>query len=666
MKADLCPDRDLLASFLLGRVWEAAAGGLDAHLAECESCLRAAHELRAEDEFTLAMRAGRPELQGEPGEIAALIERAKRLRTELETVDSAETLGPAGSGKPGPDESLSFLAPPEEPDEIGRLGPYHVLEVLGVGGMGIVFRARDPILQRLVALKVMRPSIAARGSSKNRFLREARATATIEHDHIVTIHQVGEDRDVPFIAMQFLRGESLHTRLRREQRLDQREALRIGREVAQGLTAAHVHGVIHRDIKPDNIWLEAGTRRVKILDFGLVRTEDVSELTQSGVVVGTPRYMAPEQAMGLPIDARTDLFSLGSVLYHLLAGKPPFGGHVLTATLIAVVRAEPPPVDSLRPEVDPEVSRLVHQLLCKEPEQRPRSAAEVSQAIAAIEQRLQTGAPPPAKPTGAKASLSRGLLCIAGGLVALLLTLLLSLFAATIQNRPPVDRGSAAAKSAANSHVPAEHPHRTAAADAARKADRAAAEWVLALGGEVAINTATRRGVFVRPPAELPDEPFSVTWISLKGNRRLKNDDLQTIKGLQSLQMLHLDDTSIGDAGMGHLIDLPQLGYLNLVATQVTDEGLRALAGLPELTQLYLSRCAITDDGLPFLYQMRLTDLTLDGTEISFDGLNQLAGNTTLRRLNVVHLGLRKEQVAQLSHLLPNCQIQSEHGPVDP
>jgi serine/threonine protein kinase len=204
--------------------------------------------------------------------------------------------------------------------------------------MGVVFRAEDPRLKRQVALKVMKPSIAASRAAKDRFLREAQFTAAIEHDHIVHIYQVGEDHGVPFIAMPFLKGESLKTRLEREGRLQQPEVVRIGKEVAAGLAAAHERGLIHRDIKPDNIWIEEKTGRAKILDFGLVRSiSDDTELTQSGMVLGTPKYMAPEQAQGYAVDHRCDLFSLGSVLYHLATGKPAFEGNNLTATLMAVV-----------------------------------------------------------------------------------------------------------------------------------------------------------------------------------------------------------------------------------------------------------------------------------------------------------------------------------------
>src|SRR5262249_29089717 len=187
----------------------------------------------------------------------------------------------AGAGER---ELCHLLAPPRAPGELGRLGPYRVLEVLGVGGMGVVFRAEDPELARPVALKAMLPAAAARDSSRQRFLREARAAAAIKHDHIVAVYQVGEDRGVPFLAMEFLEGEPLDVRLAREGTLPAAEVLRLGREIALGLAAAHKRGLIHRDIKPANIWLEAETGRAKILDFGLARAAggEEAQLTQPG------------------------------------------------------------------------------------------------------------------------------------------------------------------------------------------------------------------------------------------------------------------------------------------------------------------------------------------------------------------------------------------------
>ena len=276
--------------------------------------------------------------------------------------------------------------------------------------MGVVFRAEDTKLKRIVALKAMLPNIAADHSAKERFLREAQATAAIEHDNIVTIYQVDEDRGVPFLAMQFLQGESLQDRLNREGKLDEREMLRIGREAASALAAAHDRGLIHRDIKPDNIWLEHSrgslrepnvsfaeqtttNPRVKIVDFGLVRTNDDVGLTQSGTILGTPRYMSPEQAHGKAVDHRSDLFSLGSVLYHLATGKPPFQGSNLTAMLIAVSQEDPQAIREANPDISPQLAELITRLLQKDREQRFDSASDVVEAITAIEAlEIETGA----------------------------------------------------------------------------------------------------------------------------------------------------------------------------------------------------------------------------------------------------------------------------------
>jgi serine/threonine protein kinase len=205
---------------------------------------------------------------------------------------SDDTPSAADSGDP----NLDFLAPPQKADEMGRLGPYRVLKILGAGGMGIVLQAEDPALKRPVAVKVMRPELAKDEIARQRFLREAQATAAIEHHNIVHIHQVAEKNGVPFIVMPLLKGEPLDSRLNREQRLSLADAMSIGKQVAEGLAEAHKAGLIHRDIKPANIWLtgEAGAAAsamvVKIVDFGLARGSagDDVQLTKTGAILGTP------------------------------------------------------------------------------------------------------------------------------------------------------------------------------------------------------------------------------------------------------------------------------------------------------------------------------------------------------------------------------------------
>jgi serine/threonine protein kinase len=262
------------------------------------------------------------------------------------------------------------------------------MKVLGTGGMGVVFQAEDPHLKRLIALKVMKPVLAASAEARQRFMREGRLMAAIKHDHIVTIYQVGQERDMPFMAMEFLEGEALDARLKREEKeeagplLPIPEVLRIGREIADALSAAHERGLIHRDIKPANIWLEGKRSRVKILDFGLARTlgED-DRLTQFGAVLGTPAYMSPEQANGEAIDHRCDLFSLGCVLYQLSTGRMPFQGANNLAVLAALAQHTPRPVREFSPSVPPAMAELIMRLLAKDRETRPESAQAVIQAM---------------------------------------------------------------------------------------------------------------------------------------------------------------------------------------------------------------------------------------------------------------------------------------------
>lgn len=283
----------------------------------------------------------------------------------------------------------TFLAPPQQADELGRLGPYRILKKLGSGGMGVVFLAEDIILRRSVALKVIKPSPVSFDEAKQRFLREARAAAALDHEHVVTIYQVGEDRGVPFLAMQLLQGETLADRLKRESQLAVLEAVRIARETAEGLAAAHQRGLIHRDIKPSNIWLEEARGKVRIVDFGLARSlTEEQQLTHRGMVIGTPAYMSPEQARGLELDCRSDLFSLGCVIYRMLAGRVPFQAPDSTGILMLLSSAPPPPLRSLNSNVPPMLADLVERLMSKQPQGRPPTAAAVVEALQTIERQI--------------------------------------------------------------------------------------------------------------------------------------------------------------------------------------------------------------------------------------------------------------------------------------
>jgi serine/threonine protein kinase len=354
--------------------------------------------------------------------------------------DDASTLAAERHLSPGAHggQVFPFLGPAQAPDEIGRLDTYRVLRLLGQGGMGMVFEGEDTVLQRKVALKVMRPDLAKIDAARHRFLREARAAAALHHEHIVTIYQVSQNRDVPYLAMEFLSGESLEMLLRRVGRLPVADALRIGREIAEGLAAAHDRGLIHRDIKPANIWLKTTSDsspsvrprdalgRVRIIDFGLVRVdENAINLTGSGAVLGTPAYMAPEQADGETVDARSDLFSLGCVLYRMLTGEVPFKGKGMLATLIAVDNSHIVPPDQRLADIPPAVSAFVVQLLDRNRDKRPSSArlvAEMLRALEALERSTDVSSLSGVAPqAGQRPGLRKGWLVAAGVLVSLLL-----------------------------------------------------------------------------------------------------------------------------------------------------------------------------------------------------------------------------------------------------
>jgi serine/threonine protein kinase len=333
------------------------------------------------------------------------------LTPEAPTADyrpgAVPTPQPPGAGSASGEGG--FLTPPERSDELGRLGPYRIVGRLGIGGMGVVFRAEEPQLRREVALKVMLPQFASNPAWKARFLREAHAQAQVVHDHVVPIYRAGEQAGFAYIAMPLLKGQTLGSALQQNSRPPLREVLRIGREIAEGLSAAHEVGLIHQDVKPSNVWLDDRKRKVKILDFGLARAADTTDpiagetagpdrtdpavaapLTVLGAIVGTPLYMSPEQARGEPVDHRTDLFSLGVVLYQMATGTLPFAGPTVEAVLAAVEMVRPPAPSTRNADIPAPVSDFIMRLLAKPPEARPASAEEVAEEL----QRLEAGLTP--------------------------------------------------------------------------------------------------------------------------------------------------------------------------------------------------------------------------------------------------------------------------------
>jgi serine/threonine-protein kinase len=302
------------------------------------------------------------------------------------------------------DPDLSFLSAPDQPGHLGRFGNYQVLDVLGKGGMGVVLKAWDPALRRTVAIKVLSPMLATSGAFRQRFEREARAAAAVVHHHVVAIYHIDTDETskLPYLVMPCISGRSLQERIDRDGPLDMPVVLRIGMQAASGLAAAHAQGIVHRDVKPANILLENGVERVVLTDFGLARAVDDASLTQSGVIAGTPQYMSPEQSRGEPADVRSDLFSLGSVLYAMCAGRPPFRASSALAVLRRVSDEEARPIREVNPAVPEGLAAVIQKLHAKDPADRYQTAAEVAavlgQMLADLQKPVRRTAAPASKP----------------------------------------------------------------------------------------------------------------------------------------------------------------------------------------------------------------------------------------------------------------------------
>lgn len=282
-----------------------------------------------------------------------------------------------------------LLKPPTHPELLGRLGKYEIESVIGEGGMGVVLKGFDTELNRTVAVKVLAPHLASNGSARQRFAREARAAAAVVHDHVIAIHGIESGGDVPYIVMPFVAGRSLEQRVRQHGPLPVIDVVRIAMQIASGLAAAHEQGLVHRDIKPANIMLEHGVDRVLITDFGLARAADDASITRSGLVAGTPHYMSPEQASGTSIDHRSDLFSLGSVMYFMATGRAPFRADGTMAVLHTICNRRVQPAQEVNAKVPAPLDLVICSLLKKPAAQRPESAGAVRATLAGYLAHLQ-------------------------------------------------------------------------------------------------------------------------------------------------------------------------------------------------------------------------------------------------------------------------------------
>ncbi|MEZ6097583.1 MAG: protein kinase [Pirellulaceae bacterium] len=377
LKSDACDHRQI-EDFVAHRLSETDQAVLEQHLATCAQCRRELDQMVAPDQQW--QKAG-VYLRDEDGDLRSL--------SHLSSSADGLKFGAMRS-----DRVTELLAPSDDPQYLGRLGEYEISGVVGCGGMGAVLKGFDRALNRVVAIKVMAPHLASSGAARQRFAREAQAAAAITHDNVIDIYGVAEANGLPYLVMPYSRGMSLQKRIDKEGTLPTLEVLRIGHQIAAGLAAAHGQGLVHRDIKPANILLNDGVDRLQITDFGLARAVDDASVTKTGVIAGTPHYMSPEQARGDAIDHRSDLFSLGSVLYTCCTGHPPFRAESAYGILRRITDNEPRPIREINPDIPDWLCAIIERLHKKSPDDRFQSANEVAYLLKQCISHLQTPSTP--------------------------------------------------------------------------------------------------------------------------------------------------------------------------------------------------------------------------------------------------------------------------------
>ena len=356
-------DRDCLRLLLDDALREPLADKVAEHVAECSECRHELESLAARPEWWSQACDNVRVILADPAAYSSSDDQTHPLP---ESDESFET-----------DFAVDFLSPSDNPAMLGRLDDYDILEVIGQGGMGIVLKGYQRELNRYVAVKVLAPHLAQSAAARRRFEREAQATAAVVHPHVMAIHAVAANARLPYLVMPFVACESLQHRLNKQGPLNVNDVLRIGMQTAYGLAAAHAQGLVHRDVKPANILLETSVDRVMLTDFGLARAVDDATLTRTGIIAGTPQYMSPEQANGDAVDHRSDLFSLGGVLYAMCTGRAPFRAESTFGVLNRIREAPPRPIREINADIPDWLERIVQKLLSKSPNDRISHATEV-------------------------------------------------------------------------------------------------------------------------------------------------------------------------------------------------------------------------------------------------------------------------------------------------
>ncbi|OYP32205.1 serine/threonine-protein kinase [Rhodopirellula sp. MGV] len=368
---------DSISAAAEDRLGEEQLASLQSHLSHCEPCRRQLDEATADASWwnDAARYLDESVLADPQGDAADSSTCDARLFDDDDPIMQLRSMG--------------AIQPGNQADILGQLGRYAIEREIGAGGMGVVVKAHDSELNRMVAIKVLAPHLARSGAAKQRFVREGRAAAAVVHENVVAIHEVDTTAALPYLVMRYIDGISLQRHVDLYGPLSVFDALRIASQAATGLAAAHRQGIIHRDVKPANILVNHSCSRTWISDFGLARAVDDASLTRTGFIAGTPHYMSPEQARGGDVGPRSDLFSLGAVIYFMFTGRPPWRAERSLAVLHRIVSQPHRPLWKLNAQIPRRVSDLVDRLLSKNVSDRPDSAADVQAELERVLSEMQ-------------------------------------------------------------------------------------------------------------------------------------------------------------------------------------------------------------------------------------------------------------------------------------
>lgn len=564
-------------------------------------------EAEREQESVAAAQHAETQREGMPLTAGETIEPdPATVKTELNPVAAASGVDAIDGETVEYDESAAAAmeaminGDDELPEQFGR---YRVLEPIGHGSMGAVYLAHDSELDRKIALKIPRFSDPDSEEEIARFYREARAAATLRHPNICQVFDIGEIDGRHFIAMEFISGNPLSVFIAQPKFQPVRKIAATIRKVAKGLQEAHDKGLVHRDLKPDNIMIDERGEPT-IMDFGLVRLmNDDDRITTSGAIVGSPAYMSPEQVSGTAEDVGppSDVFSLGTITYELLTRRRPFRGS-LSAIFEQISQSDPLAPSKLRSDIDRDFESICLRMMARDLSDRYASMKEVADALSDYLKDSSTSA-------------------ISGNSAV-----------------PVVPRVSQPATKGGS--------------------DEDAARWILEIGGVLKVATADSKSITVPDVNSLPAAPFHVVDVALVKNESVTDEGLAHLSGLKHLLVLRLSETGITDNGLPCLSGLAGLPVLDLSYTKVTDAGLKHLKGLKGLKQLDLANTKITDAGLSYVRKLsELQFLGLYATGVTDAGIKTLSSLKNLQFLGLYGTKVTDVGVAKLKKSLKNCTI---------